>query len=554
MENKNIIIAVTLSMLILLGWSYFIDAPQQAKKKVELQNQKISSPTLQAQSQSKIVSRSEAIKGESRINIENNNLIGSISLKGALIDDITLKNYREDISKDSKEIVLLNPKKTLEGYFVESGWATKGDVRVPDNNSVWQVREGRKLTPNTPVTLQWNNGEGVTFIKKIEVDDKYLFKITETVRNDKAKAIELYSYSQITKNQEPTTKKFYILHEGFITVLNKNLKEEDFSDIKKETKNYNGNSGWVGITDKYWMAAAVPEFGKSFKVEFSYKDTYKANYVATDATVISPQKSASSNIKIFAGAKDVKTIDDYAEKEKIDRFDLSIDWGWFYFITKPLFFVMDYIYKVVGNFGIAIIVITFLVRIIFFPLANYSYRSMAKMKVLQPEMLRIKELYKDDARKTQQEIMSLYKRENVNPLSGCLPILIQIPIFFAVYKMLFVTLEMRQAPFFGWIKDLSAADPTTIFNLFGLIPWSPPSFLMIGVWPILMGVTMWFQQKLNPAPIDPIQAKIFQFFPIMLTVMLASFPSGLVVYWTISNVLTIGQQWFIMRQTKTKTV
>ena len=301
------------------------------------------------------------------------------------------------------------------------------------------------------------------------------------------------------------------------------------------------------------MTAIIPENGKSFKGEYSFSKLYKTNFIISDPTIANPQKSASNTLKVFVGAKEVHTIDSYADKEKIDRFDLTIDWGWFYFITKPFFFIIDYIFKAVGNFGVAIIILTLMVRIVFYPLANYSFKSMAKMKILQPEMLRLKELYKDDIKKTQQEIMALYKREKVNPLSGCLPILIQIPIFFAVYKMLFVTLEMRHTPFFGWIKDLSAADPTTIFNLFGLIPWDPPSFLMIGVWPILMGITMYFQQKLNPTPPDPIQAKIFAFFPLVLTVMLATFPSGLVVYWTVSNVLTMAQQWYIMKQTTVKT-
>ena len=446
-------------------------------------------------------------------------------------------------------------KKYEQGYFVESGWATtKSDIKVPDNNSLWQIKEGKKLTPNSPITLEWNSREGLIFSKKIEIDDKYLFKITETVRNDKNRAVDLFHYGQITKNAKPTTENFYILHEGLIGVVDKNLKEETYSAVEKEKKTYNGKSGWFGITDKYWMSAIIPESGKSFKGEYSFTNNYKANFIISEPNTISPQKSTTGNIKIFIGAKEVYPIDNYAEKEKIDRFDLAIDWGWFYFITKPLFFVIDYIFKIVGNFGVAIIILTALVRIVFFPLSNYSFKSMAKMKVLQPEMLRLKELYKDDVRRTQQEMMALYKREKVNPLSGCLPILVQIPIFFAVYKMLFVTLEMRHAPFFGWIKDLSAADPTTIFNLFGLIPWEPPTFLMIGIWPILMGITMYLQQKLNPAPPDPIQAKIFAWFPFIITIMLASFPSGLVIYWTASNILTMAQQYYIMRKTTVKTV
>jgi YidC/Oxa1 family membrane protein insertase len=542
---------------------YFENPDEAQRKRLELQGktetqtniQKPETPQTAKVNPTKGISRSDALKETDRVFIENSNLSGSISLRGALIDDIILKNYRETLDKSSKPIVVLSPKKSEDGYFVESGWATtKSDVKVPDNNSVWQIREGKKLTPASPVTLEWNNREGVVFSKKIEVDDKYLFKITETIRNEKSKTIELFHYSQITKNTKPNTENFYILHEGLIGVVDKNLKEETYSTIEKEKKTYTGKSGWFGITDKYWMSAIIPESGKSFKGEYSFANSYKANFIISEPTIANPQKSTSNTLKIFIGAKEVYPIDNYTDKEKIDRFDLSIDWGWFYFITKPLFFVIDYIFKIVGNFGVAIIILTLLVRILFFPLNNYSFKSMAKMKVLQPEMLRIKELYKDDVKRTQQEMMALYKREKVNPLSGCLPILVQIPIFFAVYKMLFVTLEMRHAPFFGWIKDLSAADPTTIFNLFGLIPWNPPSFLMIGVWPILMGITMYFQMKLNPTPPDPIQAKIFAFFPLIMTVMLATFPSGLVVYWTVSNVLTMAQQYYIMKKTTVKTV
>ena len=564
MENRNVIIAVILSTAILIGWSMYFENPDEAqRKRLEIQGktetqtniQKPETPQTTKANPTKAISRGEALKEGDRVSIENSNLAGSISLRGAIIDDIVLKNYRETLDKNSKPIVVLSPKKSDEGYFVESGWATtKSDIKVPDNNSIWQIKDGKKLTPTTPVTLEWNNREGIIFSKKIEVDNKYLFKITETIRNEKNKTIELFHYSQITKNTKPTTENFYILHEGLIGVVDKNLKEETYSTIEKEKKTYAGKSGWFGITDKYWMSAIIPESGKSFKGEYSFANSYKANFIISEPTIANPQKSTSATLKIFIGAKEVYPIDNYTEIEKIDRFDLSIDWGWFYFITKPLFFVIDYIFKIVGNFGLAIIILTLIVRILFFPLNNYSFKSMAKMKVLQPETLRITELYKDDVKRTQQEMMALYKREKVNPLSGCLPILIQIPIFFAVYKMLFVTLEMRHAPFFGWIKDLSAADPTTIFNLFGLIPWNPPSFLMIGVWPILMGITMYFQMKLNPTPPDPIQAKIFAFFPLIMTVMLATFPSGLVVYWTVSNVLTMAQQYYIMKKTTVKTV
>ena len=462
MENRNVIIAVILSTAILIGWSMYFENPDEAqRKRLEIQGktetqtniQKPETPQTTKANPTKAISRGEALKEGDRVSIENSNLAGSISLRGAIIDDIVLKNYRETLDKNSKPIVVLSPKKSDEGYFVESGWATtKSDIKVPDNNSIWQIKDGKKLTPTTPVTLEWNNREGIIFSKKIEVDNKYLFKITETIRNEKNKTIELFHYSQITKNTKPTTENFYILHEGLIGVVDKNLKEETYSTIEKEKKTYAGKSGWFGITDKYWMSAIIPESGKSFKGEYSFANSYKANFIISEPTIANPQKSTSATLKIFIGAKEVYPIDNYTEIEKIDRFDLSIDWGWFYFITKPLFFVIDYIFKIVGNFGLAIIILTLIVRILFFPLNNYSFKSMAKMKVLQPETLRIKELYKDDVKRTQQEMMALYKREKVNPLSGCLPILIQIPIFFAVYKMLFVTLEMRHAPFLDGLK------------------------------------------------------------------------------------------------------
>ena len=346
---------------------------------------------------------------------------------------------------------------------------------------------------------------------------------------------------------------FYILHEGFIGVFDGELKEDDYDDIKDKKIVRNSDNGWLGITDKYWVTAIVPPKDKNFKSTFLYKDNFRANYILNSPVTINPKSTSSNEVRLFVAAKEVETVDGYAESENIEKFDLTIDWGWFYFFTKPLFFVIDYLFKLSGNFGIAIVLITLAIRIIFFPLANYSFRSMAKMKALQPEMVRLKELHKDDKVKLQQEMMALYKKEKVNPASGCLPILIQIPFFFAIYKMLFISLEMRHQPFFGWIQDLSAKDPTTIFNLFGLIPWDPPGFLIIGIWPILMGLTMYLQQKLNPAPADPIQAKIFAFFPLFLTIILAPFPSGLVVYWTINNILTIAQQWVIIRKTKVKT-
>jgi len=449
----------------------------------------------------------------------------------------------------------LNPRDTENGYFIETGWTSIGNkITVPDFNSKWDVIGNKNLSTNNPVILEWKNKNGIVFRKKIEIDQKYLFNITQEVKNNSASTIDLFPYAQITRNKIPDDiQNFYISHEGFIGVFDEELKEDDYDDIEEKKIVREANNGWFGITDKYWLTAIVPEKGENFKSTFLYKNSFKANYILNNPKTIAPSSTQTNSIKVFVAAKEVETIDAYAKNQKIEKFDLVIDWGWFYFFTKPLFFVIDYLFKLSGNFGIAIVLITFSIRLIFFPLANYSFRSMAKMKALQPEMVRLKDLHKDDKMKLQQEMMALYKKEKVNPASGCLPVLIQIPFFFAIYKMLFISLEMRHQPFFGWIKDLSAQDPTSIFNIFGLIPWDPPSFMMIGVWPILMGLSMWVQQKLNPAPTDPIQAKIFMFFPLFLTIILASFPSGLVVYWTVNNILTIAQQWVIMKKTKIKT-
>ena len=488
--------------------------------------------------------------------MENKNIVGSISLEGGIIDDVVFKNYKKSLESD-ENVIFLSPKNSKEGYYIETGWAVSGNekLKLPLDSTIWKVKGNKLLKPNNPIILEWDNNEGLIFTKKIELDEKFLFTITQGIKNNSNKSFQFFPYAQITRNYKPDVTPIYILHEGFIGVFGEELKEMDYKDIDKEKFTSNSAKGWLGITDKYWLTAIAPEKGKNFKSEFLSKDKkYRANFIIKEPVILNPDNSIKNLTNVFVAAKEVSVIDSYAEKLRIEKFDLAIDWGWFYFITKPLFFVIEYFFKLTGNFGVAIIILTALVRLAFFPLANYSFRSMAKMKILQPEMVRLKELHKDDKTKLQQEMMALYKREKVNPISGCLPVLIQIPFFFAVYKMLFVTIEMRQQPFFGWIQDLSARDPTSVFNLFGLIPWDPPTFLMIGVWPILMGLTMYLQQKLNPTPPDPLQAKIFMFFPLFLTIILAPFPSGLVVYWTISNVLTIAQQWVIMRGTKVKTV
>ena len=563
MDNKNVFIAIALSMSVLLFWGAFVEKPKptetnnsiQKEKSIDKsQNDNNITPNINQTNLAVSVSREASVLKSKRVKIENEKIKGSISLEGGLIDDISFKNYKKNIASN-ESVSFLNPKETNDSYFVETGWTSVGRlIDVPTNKSIWSIIGNDTLSLNRPVILQWVNDKGLIFKKKIEIDDKYLFTISQEIKNNSNRVIELYPYAQITRKKIPDDfQGFYISHEGFIGVFDDELKEDDYDDIEEKKIVREADKGWLGITDKYWMTALIPKKGENFKSTFLYKDAYKANYILNNPTIIRPSESKINEVKLFIAAKEVETIDTYAAEQKIDKLDLVIDWGWFYFFTKPLFFVIDYLFKFSGNFGLAIVLITLAIRVTFFPLANYSFRSMAKMKALQPEMVRLKELYKDDKIKLQQEMMALYKKEKVNPASGCLPILIQIPFFFAIYKMLFISLEMRHQPFFGWIKDLSAQDPTSLFNLFGLIPWDPPSFLIIGIWPILMGFTMFLQQKLNPAPTDPIQAKIFMFFPLFLTIILASFPSGLVVYWTVNNILTIAQQWVIMKKTKIRT-
>ena len=559
MDNKNVFIAIALSMSVLLFWAAFFEQPKPVNKNLSQQeeksnNENIITPNINETLEIKKISRNEAIQKDDRIKIENSSIIGSLSLRGAIIDDVSFKKHKQNL-KNNKNVEFFNPPETENGFYIETGWTSiNNKIKVPSKNSMWTVKGNNVLNENQPVILEWNNGDGIIFKKKIDLDNKYLFKVTQQVQNNSNKSIELYPYSQITRNKIPDDiQNFYISHEGFIGVFDEELKEDDYDDVEENKIVREANEGWLGITDKYWMAAVVPNKGENFKSTFLYKDGFKANYILNKPTIINPSSKNSNDVKIFIAAKEVDTIDTYAAEQNINKFDLVIDWGWFYFFTKPLFFIIDYLFKYSGNFGVAIVIITVAIRIIFFPLANYSFRSMAKMKAVQPEMARLKELHKEDKVKLQQAMMALYRKEKINPASGCLPVLIQIPFFFAIYKMLFISLEMRHQPFFGWIKDLSDKDPTSIFNLFGFIPWDPPSFLIIGIWPILMGASMWVQQKLNPAPTDPIQAKIFAFFPLFLTIILASFPSGLVVYWTINNILTIAQQWVIMKQTKVKT-
>ena len=560
MDTKNVIAAISLSAAVIILYSLFF-APAvvdqkdiQNDKNIVSENSSTDAPSLVQDEETIKISRNEALKENDRILFENDKIRGSISLIGSSIDDLTFKNYTNTLNGDDN-VILLNPKQSDNGYYVETGWATTNkNIDLPNSKSLWSIEGSNKLTPSSPVILSWTNNQNIKFLKEISIDKQYLFNIKQTIINSSDKTYNFYPYGQIIRNVAPDVTNFYILHEGLIGVFDDQLVEEDYDDIEEKKYSKNAQSGWLGITDKYWLTSLIPEKDKSFRSDFDYKNKFRANFIETNATEVGANETKSNSIRVIIAAKEVNVIDGYAESENINKFDLAIDWGWFYFIVKPLFFAIQYFFNLAGNFGIAIIMITACIRLAFFPLANYSFRSMAKMKVLQPEMTRLKELHKEDKMKLQQEMMALYKREKVNPISGCLPIFIQIPFFFAIYKVLFVTIEMRHQPFFGWIKDLSERDPTSIFNLFGLIPWDPPSFLLIGVWPCLMGVSMWMQQKLNPTPPDPVQAKIFMFFPLFLTVILAPFPAGLVIYWTINNILTMAQQYIIIKRTTVKTV
>ena len=559
MDTKNIIAAISLSAAVLILWSlFFAPEPDPSKiKKDPIEKTKTvessDTPSLDKNENFTKLTRKDALSENDRIQFENNNVIGSISLKGAAIDDLTFKEYNVELNGNEK-VTLLSPRKVEDGYLIESGFVTTNkNISVPDSSTVWKISGNKKLTTNNPIKLVWSNSQGITFEKHISLDNQFLFTVKEKVINSSDKTYNFYSYGQIIRNKLPEISGFYILHEGFLSVLDDQLIEEDYDDIQEKKFTQTAQEGFFGYSDKFWLTSIIPPRGKEFKTTFDYKNKFRANYISSEGTEVGPNDAIEEKIQIIVAAKRVQVIDGYAENLNINKFDLAIDWGVMYFLTKPLFFVIDYFFKLLGNYGLAIIAVTVSIRLVFFPLANYSFRSMGKMKLLQPEMTRLKELHKNDKMKLQQEMMALYKREKVNPMSGCLPILVQIPVFFALYKVLFVTIEMRHMPFYGWIHDLSYRDPTSLFNLFGLVPWDPPSFLIIGAWPIAMGISMWIQQKLNPKPPDPIQQKIFAFFPIFLCVILAPFPAGLVIYWTFNNIFTMIQQYYIQSKMTIKT-
>ncbi|MEK7820679.1 MAG: membrane protein insertase YidC, partial [Pseudomonadota bacterium] len=499
-----------------------------------------------------IASAAAPARAVPRIAVETPTLKGTISLEGARLDDLVFTQYFDKPGGKGKPEPLFLPKGDKSAYYAQFGWVGADGATAPGPDTLWTADKD-KLTPDQPVTLTWDNGQGLKFALTLAVDASYMFTVTGRVANTGPKAATLHPYGLLARSGTPHTSDIYILHEGPLGVFDKTLKEFSYADMRKKgSEEYKSEGGWSGITDKYWLAALIPDQKAQATHRFLYRregdqDRYQADYLQ-GAVSVAPGAASENRIHLFAGAKKLGLLDDYSEKIGIPRFDLAIDFGWFYFLTKPIFYALIWLNKALGNFGLAILALTVGIKLLFYPLANKSYVAMSKMKKLQPEMLKLRERLGDDKVRLNQEMMALYKREQVNPAAGCLPILVQIPVFFALYKVLYVTIEMRHAPFYGWIADLSAPDPTTVFNLFGLIPWTPPLFLMIGVWPLIMGVTMWFQQKLNPAPADPIQAKMFMWLPVIFTYMLASFPAGLVIYWAWNNVLSMTQQWLIMKR------
>ncbi|HKG76615.1 MAG TPA: membrane protein insertase YidC [Beijerinckiaceae bacterium] len=591
-DNKNLILAIALSIAVLIGWNFFYGVPQmkqQREAQTAAQTQAPKNPIEPGQPSPSqaggpaapvpgtvpsvpgaaapvVEGREAALARSPRVRIDTPAIAGSINLRGGRLDDVSLRKYRETVDPKSPNIVLLSPSGSPNPYYAEFGWVGGQLGALPTADTVWTA-DAQVLTPGKPVTLTWDNGQSLVFRREIGVDDKSMFTVKDAVENRGGAPVTLHPYSLVSRHGKPTTMGYYVLHEGLIGVLGEQgLQEYTYDNVAKEPplqgpatrgKTWSGVvGGFVGITDKYWAAAAIPDQQQPYTGSFTVRDegpakVYQAN-VLGDARTLAPAGTAESTQRLFAGAKEVSTVDAYERTLGIKRFDLLIDWGWFYFITKPLFKVLDFFYRLFGNFGVAILIVTVLIKLVFFPLASKSYASMAKMKAVQPEMLAIRERYADDKVKQQQALMDLYKKEQINPVAGCWPILIQIPVFFALYKVLFVTIEMRHAPFVWPIRDLAAPDPTSIFNLFGLLPYGVPEFLHVGIWPLIMGVTMWLQMKMNPEPPDPIQKQMFAWMPLIFTFMLASFPAGLVIYWAWNNALSIAQQYAIMKKNGVK--
>ena len=548
-DFKNLLIAVLLSFAIIQGYDYFF-----APKIEPLPEQETSTTTaVLPQTADQSMPRDQAIKlSQQRIPIHTQSLNGSINLQGAQFDDLTLVKYHETVDPSSPEISLLSPSQADNPYNAHFRWAAVDPtIPVPTPDTVWTAHG--ELTEDTPIRLTWDNGQGLTFIQEISVDQNYMFTVMQRVQNSGDKPVALAPIGQITRGGDIETSGFFILHEGPVAVFDGQLSDPSYDDVlDNETKTESNTIGWLGFTDKYWLTALVPDQTLKMNATFESVGTgdqtrYLSHY-QRDSMVVQPGETVEVTDNFFAGAKVLELLDGYEETLGITHFDLAVDFGWFYFLTKPIFYIIEWLHGFLGNFGLAILALTVLFKILFFPLANKSYHAMARVKTLQPKVERLQKLYAEDRMKLNEKMMELYKKEKVNPASGCAPMLIQIPVFFALYKVLFVSIEMRHAPFYGWIHDLSAPDPTTVFNLFGLLPFTPPSFLMIGVWPLIMGATMLLQQRLSPPPGDPMQARMMMLLPIVFTVMLAQFPAGLVIYWACNNTLSIAQQWFIMRQ------
>jgi YidC/Oxa1 family membrane protein insertase len=587
MDQKNLILAIAVSLGILLGWQFFIEGPrreaqlaeQQRRQELAQQNAPAGQTAAGATgipSPSSIGAngvdgglkpRSEAIAANRRILLQSENLSGSINLDNGRIDDIVLRHFRESVDPDSDNITFLSPAGSPDPYFAEFGWASAQNT-FGGSGTNWQTQTAT-LTPNTPLVLTAQTDQGLKLTRTYSIDDKFMFTVVDRVENNGEAPVTLSAFARLTRINTPETSGFFILHEGPIGILDGTLKEIDYDDLQDEPlpTTFASTGGWLGITDKYWLAVLIPNQALAVNASFSYRQTargadlYQTDFLEQNARTVVPGASAEVTSRLFAGAKIFDTLTEYRDNQDVPRFEMAIDFGWFFFITKPLLQILIVLAEKIGsigiaaNFGVAILVVTVGIKLIFFPLANKSYKSMSKMKALQPKMTEIREKYGDDKQKMQQELMGMYKREKVNPVSGCLPMVLQIPVFFALYKTLFISIEMRQSPFYGWIVDLSERDPTNVFDLFGLIPWDPPSFLAvgtsfvaIGAWPLLMGISMFLQQKLNPAPADPIQARMFMLMPLMFMFFLANFPVGLVIYWTWNNILTMTQQYFIMRR------
>jgi YidC/Oxa1 family membrane protein insertase len=577
-NNRNFLITIVLSVLILVLWQVFYMNPriEAERKAAEIAAQRTEEKAGTTQDKpgettpppagtvpagvpgsegAAAATREAALAATERVPIDTPSIAGSINLVGGRIDDVRLKHYHETVDDSSPIINLANPSALPNGQYAEIGFVgSEATGTVPGPETQWKVDGNSTLTPSTPVTLTYVNDKGLTFKRTISVDSDYMFKVDDTVSNDGSAPVSLSSYGRVTRFDKPTTASTYVLHEGLIGVTGEEgLEEIEYSKIEKEKQVTPGksNDGWLGITDKYWAIALVPSAKQPFQPHYAYFDDGRPRYQSdflSDPMSVAPGQSQTVETLVFAGAKEVAKVNAYAKDLGIRQFDLLIDWGWFYFITKPMFWLIDSLYKLLGNFGLAILATTVIVKAIFFPLANKSYKSMANMKRMQPKMTEIREKYADDKMKQQQAMMELYKTEKINPIAGCWPVLLQIPVFFSLYKVLYVTIEMRHAPFFGWIQDLAAPDPTSLFNLFGLLPYSVPHALMIGVWPLVMGVTMFLQMRMNPTPPDPTQAMIFNYMPLVFTFMLSSFPAGLVIYWAWNNTLSIIQQSIIMKR------